>query len=46
MDFNESFESLRRLKQELRHDDNELRVLLNKKDLSSFELDMFMNKGS
>lgn len=43
--FDEDFASLRRLKQNLKEDDDELKTLLNKKHLDHFELDKFMNGG-
>ena len=42
--FDENFKDLRKLKQELREDDDELRELLNRKNVDFFELDSFMNK--
>ena len=41
--FDDSFESIKKLKQELREDDEELKTLLNKKHLGMFELDKLMN---
>lgn len=40
----EDFEKIHKLKQELKQEDNELKALLNKKNLSSFELDAAMNE--
>mgnify|MGYP000138330763 CR=1 FL=1 len=38
----EGFETIGKIKKELREEDNELKELLNKRHLSNFELDKFM----
>ena len=39
----DSFESIQRLKQEMKEDNEELKTILNKKRFDLFELDSFMN---
>ena len=41
--FENSFESIKNLKQELEEEDKELKAMLNKKHLGGFELDRLMN---
>lgn len=42
--FDSSFETLDRLKVELKREDEELRQMLNKEHIDYFELDSFMNQ--